>query len=281
MRQNSIKCLEKKVENSVIKNSESLILSRYIAHRGLHNKVPENSKLAFQLAKNFWGIETDIQVTKDSKWVCLHDDTIDRMTNSQGKVSNKTLNELKKLQLLMPIEEKNCLLPASDLEIPTFEEYLGICKEMGKIPIIEIKGEIYQPEEYKQLVASICQFNLQAQAVLISFSVHHLREIKQRLPEVAVQLIAHDITEEVKSNAVSLGENSGVDICYTSSSIHAASIEELHQMKLTVNLWTTPASQFTHFERLGVDFLTTNSPLRNPLVKESNTMPNSRLHLSV
>ena len=49
----------------------------YYAHRGFHDNnidVPENSKKAFALAvKNGYGIELDVQLTKDEKVVVFHD----------------------------------------------------------------------------------------------------------------------------------------------------------------------------------------------------------------
>ena len=49
-----------------------------IAHRGYHVKYYENTKEAFIEASkgNFYGIETDIHLTKDGVWVTHHNDDV-------------------------------------------------------------------------------------------------------------------------------------------------------------------------------------------------------------
>ena len=65
---------------------------RFVAHRGYSAAAPENTALAFELAGKaaFWGIETDISETYDNEFVCMHDDTIDRMTDGEGAVGDYT-----------------------------------------------------------------------------------------------------------------------------------------------------------------------------------------------
>ncbi|NOR75731.1 MAG: glycerophosphodiester phosphodiesterase [Draconibacterium sp.] len=60
---------------------------------------PENTIAAFQEAIRLGAhmIEFDVQITKDSKLVIMHDETVDRTTNGTGLVSELTLEEIKKL----------------------------------------------------------------------------------------------------------------------------------------------------------------------------------------
>ena len=61
---------------------------RNYAHRGLHSRdksVPENSLAAFRLAAEAgYGIELDIQLSKDGEVVVFHDDTLDRVCGAFG-----------------------------------------------------------------------------------------------------------------------------------------------------------------------------------------------------
>ena len=70
-----------------------------IAHRGFSSQAPENTSAAFDLAieNKFYYIETDVQLTADNIPVIIHDDTVDRTSNGKGKVSEKTLSDIKKL----------------------------------------------------------------------------------------------------------------------------------------------------------------------------------------
>ena len=78
-----------------------------------------------------YGIEFDIQVTKDGVPVVFHDFTLHRMCGQKGRVCDYTLEELRKFRLL------DCGEP-----IPTFKEALRAVD--GKVPlIIEMKVEYF------------------------------------------------------------------------------------------------------------------------------------------
>lgn len=97
------------------------------AHRGDWRNAPENSLQAYQncIDAGIDGIEIDVQMTKDSVIVMMHDNTIDRTTTGTGKVSDHTLAELKALYL------KNPIGVVTRHKIPTFDEVLELAK--GKI----------------------------------------------------------------------------------------------------------------------------------------------------
>ena len=99
----------------------------FYAHRGLFDNdsdAPENSLAAFQKAVDAgYGMELDIQLTKDDKVVVFHDATLDRMCGVEGNVWDYTLEELKQFKLLN-----------SNENIPTFEEVLKLVA--GKTPLI-------------------------------------------------------------------------------------------------------------------------------------------------
>ena len=102
-------------------------LDWHYAHRGLFDNssdAPENSLAAFQKAVDAgYGIELDVQLSKDEKLVVFHDATLKRMCGVDGNVWDYTLEELQKMKLLN-----------SDQTIPTFEQFLEIVD--GKVPFI-------------------------------------------------------------------------------------------------------------------------------------------------
>ncbi len=100
-----------------------------IAH-GAEKITPENSLRAFQkaVAAGF-GIELDVQMTKDHIPVVFHDFTLKRICGQEGKVSDYTFEELQQFPLC-----------GSDQRIPKFEDVLK-CVD-GKVPlIVELKIE--------------------------------------------------------------------------------------------------------------------------------------------
>ena len=64
---------------------------KIIAHRGLSGLECENTCAAFVAAGNrsYYGIETDVHVTKDGKIIVFHDDNTERMTGKK-KIVEKT-----------------------------------------------------------------------------------------------------------------------------------------------------------------------------------------------
>jgi len=70
-----------------------------MAHRGNRVVCPENTLAAFQRALDEGAdiLETDLHLTADGVFVCIHDATVDRTTNGTGAVSAMTLTEIKTL----------------------------------------------------------------------------------------------------------------------------------------------------------------------------------------
>lgn len=103
----------------------------YYAHRGLHDNIsgaPENSMAAFKLAvEKGYGIELDVQLTKDKVAVVHHDYDLIRSCGVDKKVADMEYEELKEFGLFQ-----------SEERIPTFREVLDLVQ--GKVPlIVELK----------------------------------------------------------------------------------------------------------------------------------------------
>lgn len=67
-----------------------------IAHRGFSALFPENTLPAFEAAISACAdmIEFDVRLTRDNRLVVIHDETVDRTTNGQGRVRDLSLGEL-------------------------------------------------------------------------------------------------------------------------------------------------------------------------------------------
>lgn len=110
-------------------------MGKCYAHRGLFSNtglIPENSLLAFRHAvENGYGIELDVQLTKDNQVVVFHDNTLSRMCGIDVQVRDKTYRELCELTLL-----------STDCKIPLLSEVLKLVD--GKVPLlIEIKLPVF------------------------------------------------------------------------------------------------------------------------------------------
>lgn len=107
--------------------SRKKLMGVHYAHRGLFDNesyAPENSIPAFKKAVAAgYGIEFDVQLSKDNKLVVFHDADLKRMCGVDGNVWNYSLEELKKMKLA-----------GSNETIPTFEEVLDVVN--GQVPLI-------------------------------------------------------------------------------------------------------------------------------------------------
>lgn len=113
------------------RKSMALFCKRNFAHRGLFNNlknIPENSMIAFKNAVDAgYGIELDVQLTRDDRVVVFHDDSLSRICQIDLRVREKTYEELQELTLLQ-----------TQYKIPLLSDVLTLVD--GRIPLlIEIK----------------------------------------------------------------------------------------------------------------------------------------------
>ena len=112
------------------------------AHRGASEYAPENTLSSFYLGllQGANGIETDVQKTKDGVLVLFHDDTLDRVSNKQGKLCDYTWNELKNIEIY-----GNCTTGFYD-RIVTLREFLERFSQYDINFAIELKGADVEEE---------------------------------------------------------------------------------------------------------------------------------------
>lgn len=149
-----------------------------INHRGWY-KAPENTLSAYRESKKqgFKYVECDVQFTKDGIPVLLHDDTIDRTSNGSGALSSFTYEQL--LQYDFSYDDKDTVNDFSAYrgeKIPTFAEFIALCKELELHPYIEIKGSI-SVDEAELLVKIVSDAGMLDSVSWLSFSGEALAKI--------------------------------------------------------------------------------------------------------
>ncbi|WP_146340203.1 glycerophosphodiester phosphodiesterase family protein [Nesterenkonia sp. NBAIMH1] len=75
--------------------------AQIFAHRGASGAFAEHTRAAYlhALAEGADGLEIDVHLTKDGQVVCFHDETLDRTTDARGLVAERTLAELRRLDV--------------------------------------------------------------------------------------------------------------------------------------------------------------------------------------
>jgi len=162
-----------------------------IAHRGFSGAAPENTLAAFRKAIDVGSdmIELDIQLSQDGKIVVIHDETLKRTTNGQGKVVDHTLQELKKL-------DAGCRFRAefSGERIPTLQEVLDLAKGRvlvnieiknpthGRYPITELADKALKEVNKSRMIDGV---------IFSSFNPSSLEYIERMEPRAWVALLYH------------------------------------------------------------------------------------------
>lgn len=160
-------------KNVMIREEYKWLTDTYVAHRGLFDNgkgIPENSLPAFKLAtESAFGIETDVQMSKDGVLVVFHDYDLDRMTGASGKLTECTFEELRKLRLL-----------GTDCVIPTFDEFLEAAN--GANLVVEIKAHANIGEVEEKVTRALS--NYKGHYCVESFDPYIIRWFKKHAPNV-------------------------------------------------------------------------------------------------
>lgn len=161
-------------------------LLRDYAHRGLHGaEIPENSLAAFEAAcKEGYGIELDVQLSRDGQVMVFHDDTLERVTGTQGKLCDLDAKELQRLRL-----------NGSDQTIPTFCEVLALVN--GRVPLlVELKGETMDTSLCAKVAELLAAYP--GKYCIESFNPLLVRGMKKLLPQAVCGLLYTNVCRDRK-----------------------------------------------------------------------------------
>jgi glycerophosphoryl diester phosphodiesterase len=151
------------------------------AHRGNSGSAPENTLAAFKSALDTGadGIECDIHLTNDGRFVVCHDETIDRTSAGTGEIAKMTFGRLREYDYGYSAKFGERFRGE---KIPALEEMLEIVRSMQVINI-EIKqfadnnGSSKGENPYKKLCAMLHDFGVFDKVIISSFSIDALRGI--------------------------------------------------------------------------------------------------------
>ena len=225
--------------------------TKMIAHRGLSGIELENTASAFVAAGNrsYFGIETDIHATTDNKFVVIHDETTERVSDENINVEEVTYDEARKVQLKSKYGEGRI-----DLKIPNLQEYIDICKRYEKKCILEIKNT-FSLENIKKLIEEIKSMDYLENVVFISFSFDNMKMLRELLPDQELQYLCKECSEEVIDNL----NKYNLDLDIYHGNLTKDIVDKVHSNNHLVNCWTVDDKE--RAEELvawGVDFITTN-----------------------
>jgi glycerophosphoryl diester phosphodiesterase len=223
-----------------------------VAHRGVSGLETENTCAAFIAAGNrsYYGIETDVHVTSDGKYVTFHDDETRRLAAEDMIIEQTDFATLRSLIL----RQKDGKFGRTDIRIPTMQEYIEICKHYEKVAVLELKNH-FQKEQVFEICDIIDEIGYLENVIFISFDFENLVYVKEKYPQQPVQFLTGRCDEELARKLSAL--NMDLDIYF--EGFDGETAERCHRYGIKVNCWTVDRLEAAaRLADLGASFITSN-----------------------
>ena len=149
-----------------------------IAHRGYVEKGVENSIEALEAAAKAGVdyVEMDVLMTKDNKFIVMHDYNLKRLAGINKKVQDMTYNEL----VGLPISQSG-----HKSKIPSFEEYVKRAKELNIKLVVELKPHGGEPNNYVDIfIEKVKELNIENNYKYMSLDLKIMEELESKAPQL-------------------------------------------------------------------------------------------------
>lgn len=227
-----------------------------IAHRGASGHAPENTFAAYERAVALGAqfIETDVHLTRDARFVAIHDKTLERTTNGKGAVRDHTLAELRELDAGMWFDRQ-----FMGQKIPTLEEILEFARENDVVFYLEIKYDSAWGMHHA-LVAALAGAGNAARTVVISFDPSTLDALRRLDASIMTGLLVEGENRDFVKAALDVGAR---QLCPRADLITRELVDQAHRSDLHVVTWTVnEAAKMGSVINAGVDGIMTDLPDR-------------------
>ncbi len=260
---------------------------RIFAHRGASGTAPENTLPAFERAIEMGAdiLEMDVHATSDGHIVVIHDPVVDRVTNGTGRVSELTLEDLKKLDAgyrLSPDGGETFPYRGKGVTIPTLRQ---VAEAFPNIPFnIEVKeSELPNERSVFDLLSQLNHMRLTLLAAENDAMMQRIRALESGIPtnfcgsEVLEFIQRMNLNDWYKyaspGNALQIPETYGDIRLLTPVLLEAA-----HGFGIEVHIWTVNAvPDMRRMLEMGVDGIMTDHPERMlKVVRELGLHPETK-----
>lgn len=228
---------------------------RICAHRGFSTVAPENTMPAFGAAIGMGAheIEFDLWPTKDGEIVSCHDQTLERVSNGEGKITEKIYDELKNLDFGAKFGEK-----FSGLRIVKFEEIL---KKFGGQTIMNIHikptGKNYDRKIMEKIVGLIRKYDCERHVYFMLEVDEYIPMFKEFAPKIPV-CVGHDCNRPwaIVDRAIEYGAEK---VQLFKPFFNEEMIKKAHDHGIICNVfWADDPDEARRYLDMGIDTILTN-----------------------
>lgn len=221
-----------------------------IGHRGASARAPENTLAAFALAleEGARGIELDVRLSADGNVVVMHDATVARTTNGEGRVAQMTASELRALDAGM------------GQAVPTLDDVFEAFGP-GMLYNVELKvGGLWDGGLASAVADRIEAYHLQNHVVVSSFNPLALRRARRQLAQTTMTAFLWLYAWRARRALHRLLPQMQADHPHYPL-VNEAYMAWARQHNLRVHAWTVDdAQEARRLAALGVHALITNKP---------------------
>ncbi len=220
------------------------------AHRGGNDFAPENTFESFKFAvdNGFKYLETDVHLTSDNKLMAFHDPTLDRITNTKGRIIDFSSIDLKKVKV------KN------NYRIPLMEELLE------SFPDCFFSIDMKCDESVKPLIDLVKRNKAVERVCFASFNQNRLNSVRESFNNKCITSMGPKEIIILKINSyINLKKNITSQIAsmpisrYNIKLINKRSVSYLKSLNIKVIAWTiNNEDQMRSLITLGVDGIMTD-----------------------
>jgi len=225
---------------------------RMIAHMGLAGLEMKNTIAGFVAAGNrsYYGIETDIRVTKDQQFVVFHDANAIKNSGIDLEIEDVTLEELQAI----PLYDMEEGVYRTDLRMPCLNEYIRICKKYEKKAVLELKAPMDETQ-IQRILEIIEEEDYLDEMIFISLYWDNLTILRRLLPTHPIQFVTRTWEEDVLPELLKYK----IDLNIRWSGLTKELVELLHAKGIKVNCWVVDEKEMgEEMVSWGIDYITTN-----------------------
>ncbi len=183
---NRIKVPQGQLESFLDPGSEAFPLIS--AHRGGVNIAghPENSMAVFKymVQRTPAILELDVNMTKDSMLILMHDNSLDRTTSGSGRVDQQNWDEIAALKL------KDDFGQLTRYKVPTFDKALKWARKKA-ILSVDVKRGV----PFEKVIQMIQKRNMQDYVMVITYSLEDAQKVYRLDPSLQISVSIRNVEE--------------------------------------------------------------------------------------
>jgi glycerophosphoryl diester phosphodiesterase len=248
-------------------DQESLMV---IAHQGGEQLRPSNTLPAFAHATELGVdvLEMDIHASQDGVLVAMHDATVDRTTDGNGRLQDLTLAQIKELDAgYYWTDDDGQTYPyrGQGITVPTLEEIFVAFPQMPMN--IEIKQR--EPSIVQDVCDLLDQYRRRQSVLIASFHPETMVEFREKCPGVATSMTEPEIRRFFILNTLFLSHlfnppGEAFQVPEYSGNLHVVTnrfVRGGHNQNVATHVWTiNDPADMQRFIDLGVDGIITDRP---------------------